>query len=507
MLFMGICAFAVDVGRWYVVGQQEQRAADAASLAGVTSLPGDQVSAFATAKKFSKINGFEHGVLGTTVATSIDTKPTRLKVTVSRTVSNIFGSLLGVPTTAIGRSSIADYAGPVPLGSPCNEFGDDPYAVADAHKSTNCNGTGAFWANVGSPMASKGSGDAYQNEKATNTDYDLNGYFYAVTVTAPVANLQIEAFDPALIDVGDYCTVNNLAGAETLLPAKTVVSDPATRYADGAGAYCTGDIRYGGTGEVQTQFTVRSPGPNPWDPLSFPIIGGACTQTFAGYTGDMKAVLDKTPTAAYTARQDVAANFRQWKPLCTIANAQPGVYMVQVKTNGVGNDAASGHNRFSLRAFGGTSASNDAVSVAGYNKMAMYANTPAGTSKFFLAKVPSGAKGQLFNVNLWDIGDGAVAGSTVTVLPPVETPGTFSNCTGSGVQSGPLPGCRISVNATFNARWQTISIPIDPAYSCLDLQTTGCWVRLEFFYGAGSNPADTTSWTASIQGDPVRLVQ
>ena len=37
-VFMGLAAFAVDVGRWYVVGQQEQRA-DAAALAGVTKLP------------------------------------------------------------------------------------------------------------------------------------------------------------------------------------------------------------------------------------------------------------------------------------------------------------------------------------------------------------------------------------------------------------------------------------------------------------------------------------
>ena len=45
----------------------------------------------------------------------------------------------------------------------------------------------------------------------------------------------------------------------------------STRYAEGAASgYCTGDNRFGGTGEVTTEFTVRSPGPNPWDPLSYP---------------------------------------------------------------------------------------------------------------------------------------------------------------------------------------------------------------------------------------------
>ena len=46
MTLMGLAAFAVDVGHWYQVGQQEQAAADAAAMAGVTYLPGDSTSAF-----------------------------------------------------------------------------------------------------------------------------------------------------------------------------------------------------------------------------------------------------------------------------------------------------------------------------------------------------------------------------------------------------------------------------------------------------------------------------
>jgi len=513
IVLMGLAAFAVDVGRWYVVGQQEQRAADAAALAGVTSLPENNTQAFATAQTFSKVNGFQDGVAATTVTPLIDGRPTRLRVSVTRVVDNIFGPLLGVPKTTITRTAVADYAGPVPLGSPCNEYGNDPDVAG--HQSTNCAGVAQLWANVGSPKAPKVSGDAFQNGvcatgndgcvSSVNTDYDPNGYFYSVTVRATVANLTIQAFDPALIDVGDVCDQNNLVGAKTLTwPTNTVVNDPATRYANGTGAYCTGDVRYGGTGDVQTQFTVRSPGPNPWDPMSFPAIGGGCTQTFPGYSGDLKVALDKT-AGGY--KPLVAANFRQWKTLCSLTNVAPGTYMIQVQTNVPGSAAASGHNRFSLRAFGSSSADNDAISVAGYDKMAMYANTPNGVTKFFLAKVPSGAKGQLFNVSLFDVGDGAAAGSTVTVLPPTETGGTFSNCTGSGVVNGTLSNCQVNVSSAFNGKWQTIAVPISSGYTCSDLLTTGCWVRLQFDYGAGSNPMDTTSWTASIEGDPVRLVQ
>ena len=60
MVLMGLAAFAVDVGQWYVVGQQEQRAADAAALAGVTKLPDDLAGAQTTAQSFSKINRFEN---------------------------------------------------------------------------------------------------------------------------------------------------------------------------------------------------------------------------------------------------------------------------------------------------------------------------------------------------------------------------------------------------------------------------------------------------------------
>ena len=142
--------------------------------------------------------------------------------------------------------------------------------------------------------------------------------------------------------------------------------------------------------------------------------------------------------------------------------------------------------------------------------MAMYGNTPAGTSKFYLAKVAPSAAGQSFNVRLFDIGDGATAGSTIRVVPPPDSGLTnFSGCTGSGplTGTGDLTNCTISVNSTYNGKWESISVPIPLGYTCAEATTTGCWVRLEFYYGASSSPADTTSWTAGIEGDPVRLVE
>ncbi len=520
----GMCAFAVDVGNWYYTGQRAQRAADAAALAGVPKLPSDQAGAFAEAQIYAKANGFDNASSTVSVVPSIDGQPTRLRVTTSMTVQNQFGILFGLGHTTISRTAVADYAGPVPMGSPCNEFGNDPESTGI--KSTNCADAGMFWANVGAPKAPKKSGDAYQNGDCSsgedgcgsggaNAEYDTNGYFYQITVTKPVQNLTLQAFDPALIAVGDLCTLNSLSSAKALPAAKTApVTDPATRYADGQSSpFCTGDVRFGGTGEVSTKFTVRDPGPNPWDPLSFPPRTSCPAITYPGYNGDLSKALDNSKSQYNDiAPGYVAGVFRQWKTLCTIPYAAPGVYMIQVQTNGTGADLASGHNRFGLRAFSTTdSTARDAIAIAGYNKMAMYANSPAANTKFFLTQVPPGAAGQVLNVRLFDVGDSTLPG-VITVLPPPDSGITnFAGCKGFGPTGGTsgqaLVNCAIPANSSYNGKWEQIAVPIPSNYTCDNTVTTGCWLRLSYDYGTGNQPTDTTSWTASLEGDPVRLVE
>jgi hypothetical protein len=503
VVLVGMAAFSVDVGNWYLTGQEEQRAADAAALAGVPNLPLDPTTAFSTARNFAAANGFTNGNSTVSVTPSIDGQPTRLRVTVTKTVDNFFGPLLGVPKTTISRTAVADYAGPVPMGSPCNEFGNDP--EPGNNKSANCANTGQFWANVGSPAATKISGDAYQDNNCgsnpdnctggINSDYDQRGYFYTVNVASDTTNLQLDAFDPALIAVGDLCDQNGLPG----LPATGTPADP--RYAKGsASPFCTGDVRYGGTGEVTTQFTVRQQvaTSNPWDPMSYPAVPG-CTTNFAGFNGDL------SKTASYSAY--LLSVFRKWVPLCTIATAKAGTYMIQVKTNGLGADAAAGHNRFGLRAYStATTTAKDQISVSGYQRMAMYANLPGANTQFYLARVPSGAAGQVLNVRLYDVGDSSGSG-TISILAPPGSGVTFTNCKGAGPASGTLPTCSITASSAFNGKWETISIPIPANYTCNDLVQTQCWVQLQYAYGSGNQPSDTTSWSASIEGDPVRLVE
>jgi Flp pilus assembly protein TadG len=186
VVLMGLAAFAVDVGHWYLVGQQEQNAADAAAMAGVTNLPADTVGAFAAAQNYSKINGFQNGVNATTVTPALNGKPTQLRVTVNRAVPNFFGSLMGVPTTNVSRTAVADFAGPVPLGSPCNAFGNDPDPSESTDRALSCAPTSQFWANIGSLGQTKESGDAYQDTVCTAGVDGCSGSINTDLESAPI---------------------------------------------------------------------------------------------------------------------------------------------------------------------------------------------------------------------------------------------------------------------------------------------------------------------------------
>lgn len=525
-VLFALAAFSVDVGRWYLTGHQMQRAADAGALAGVVKLPGDPTAAFTTAKDFAKRNGFDDAAASTAVVTAVDGQPTRLRVTVTDTVQNVFGSLLGIPSTTLTRTAVADYAGPVAMGSPCNTFGNDPEAAGTTRAATCDAVNGQFWANVAGPASTKVSGDQFQAgvcaagvdgcSGSTNSDYDPNGYFYTLHVKEAVSGLTVQLFDPALVDVGDLCDNAFIKGTT---PALTTARNDwvagnteTTVYAPDAGPtrkYCTGDVRFGGSGQVRTRFQVRGPSTTPWDPLTFlPLTG--CSKTYKGFSGNLYDVVNQREadgSASPTYNSYVAENFRRWVSLCTIASVPAGDYLIQVNTNGLGADAAAGHNRFAMRAFSATdSAVKDKVSISARGKMAIYANMTGSRTEFYLARVPRGAAGQVLNVTLFDAGDSSIPG-TITLKAPPDSGVTFTNCKASGVVNATLPSCQVTANGTFNGKKQVISVVIPDGYSCNSALDSACWVRLEYDYGSGSVPTDTTSWQANIEGDPVRLVE
>jgi hypothetical protein len=112
------------------------------------------------------------------------------------------------------------------------------------------------------------------------------------------------------------------------------------------------------------------------------------------------------------------------------------------------------------------------------------------------------------------------------VLPPADSNvsgGAFSGCqftlppgnsTGPpwGTFSATASGCTInnvsnSGTNSYNGQWVTWQIPIPLSYDCDDTSALGCWVKLKFVYPAGTSVSDTTTWSAYILGEPVRIIQ
>ena len=119
---MFVVALLTDVGSWYLRGRQMQDAVDAAALAGVAWMP-DLSAATAAANATLERNGIDPDDPSLVVDISQAGSPTQLSVSVTDTdVTTTFARLF-VDDVDIERSSIAEAAPELPLGSPTNHMG------------------------------------------------------------------------------------------------------------------------------------------------------------------------------------------------------------------------------------------------------------------------------------------------------------------------------------------------------------------------------------------------
>lgn len=544
---LGMAGLAIDVANWYFQAQRQQKAADAAALAGAVFLPADVTQSYSTADTLARRNGYQTGVATTTVTAQQESKPTRLRVTITRDVNNFFGGLLGVGTTTIRRTAVAEFAGPVPMGSPSNVFGNEP---APDGTWSSVTGNSSFWVNVAGAQTTKVSGDQHQAgacastvdgcSGSTNLDYfslsgaldpQYQGYFYNVRVNNPPIGqkLAIEVFDPAFVQVGDTCTDGFLDSALAIDPA---------RYAKGPGSpFCTGDHKINAACSAPdvsclpvTTFTFRAPDNTPWSLTDNPVIStGTCsTRTYQPFQGDLGPKINGDPT--------FASYFRKWVRVCEIPATDVQSYLtsvggtyadfeVQLRTNASTGDQTApgaGHNRLSMRAAlidSGGAVAGTRVSINASQTMAIYANAQGADTRFFLARVLPGADGQVLNLRFFDIGDASVvscgsppcsATGVLTVLPPAEYASSFSNCTYTppgSVAFVAMPSCSVTSNSTFNGKLIQVRIPLPNGYTCATASVTGCWVKIRYTFPSTVQASDTTTWSASIEGDPVRLVE
>lgn len=595
VVLFGVGAFAVDVAQWAVEGQRLQKAVDNASMAGVVYLPGDEPTAIATAREIAEDNGWDiDGVETTFSANRVADRPTRLQVTMSSEVQNSLGALLGVNTTRVTRTAIADYGSPAAVGNPCNVFGAqvDGDASALTDPSANCTNNANYWLNIAGDNTNKARGDGFGSGWCTDpddgsgidncigdrTDSDyrgpapplgappdginadhtneagqkiFEGYLFAVRPKVS-GTLNLQGYDLGWVATGDYCTEFNLRGINPTNAFVTSEDEAELRYREGnaddptVAPYCSGDTLMtfpegdraragadrngngtpdrqefpdGDSGGVITDIAVYSPPPNPWEPLGGTEI---CSSTLPGW-GPSTTEAD----LATGGDSELARVFHRWASPCTTATSgspippaiTPNVtsfpvvagedYIIQIQTTNGG-----GQNRFSLRA--DVDGNPDNVSIFALDKFSIFVNAKEVTveggdqgTQFNLIRLDSSTAGKLLRVRFFDLGDtrGALEVTAQVLNPDGEA---FDLCEGQGPIDGGLTACSVTTTASVNGgRWQTIRASIPSDYSCVDdADLTQCWVTLKLTLvdPGESTQSDTTTWTAEVLGDPVRLV-
>lgn len=573
---IGSAAIGIDTANWYYQGERLQVAADAAALAGSVYMPSDITTATTNARDVAKRNGFIHDPTNVdplkkiTVATAAGTKASELRVTITATVHNFFGWSAGRGTQTITRTAVAEYRGPVLMGSPCNLFGNEPNgavtdpttgnntpitnrsAFASATSSGSCSSTPQLWANAAGPGADKQNGDRYASRTCTsgtsgcsgttNSDYTPAGHFYKLSVKAAVSSISIQVFDPALVSVGNQCESTTLPttwSTNTPNPFSNVSGDAAARYIRGdTSAYCSGDNMFSGSASSSTitTFAVRDPEQSGY-PLAAPVHTG-CTRQYGGWQPSGSTYFT-TRLVSSNGSYDVnlAKNFRQWSQLCTITNPTVGDYYIQVRTNLTSGSTSStalnstadnplvtwnGHNRFALRAVVNGTSSN--VTLAGYGEMSIYANAPAADTQFYLSRVNAASAGMSMDIALFDAGDASEAG-TITIIPPTDaTTGgasmSISSCQGLGVVVGTAASPSTQANCRLTNVSSTTGGTSGGGYQG-KLQTLRVSLPADYSCNEASQfgcwfkirfqyPSgthDATTWSTDLVGQPVRLVE
>ncbi len=390
-VLMAMVGFSIDIGYWYYTAGREQKAADAGALAGVVYLPQTVTpgnSSYDKASQAANANGFASGV----TISAVTGHPTQMQVSVTKTVQNSFASIVGYAKTTITRTAIAEYEAPVAMGSPASVFGTEPIAGSDTSWS-NAAFTPNLWGNVYGPGRAKSAGDAIMSNNCdgssqdecgsgtTNLDYNPDGFFYRVNVNLAQrpagAQLAIEVFDPAAVNVGDHCA----QGSSGLENAGTVTNDYVTTTAEAALRYAWGDTSNGGpqggtwcngdNGTATTTYVVRQDN-NPYALSTNPVVAtDGCAGEQFGYwapassgNNSLGSLLNKS---AGSYDKHLAQLFRQWVPICVFdPTTQPANdYLVQIRTDiaATSSQAAmaaepaptpyltdQGGNRFSIRA-------------------------------------------------------------------------------------------------------------------------------------------------------------
>jgi hypothetical protein len=318
---------------------------------------------------------------------------------------------------------------------------------------------------------------------------------------------------------------------------------------------------------IVTTYIVRAPDDTPSDLSDNPAV---CAISFDAYgnpgqgsqpwinparTGG-NGIFDLITSDTPRGRENVLFrdHYRKWFPICTIpaGAVEQGDYVVQIRTNadlsspvrditgGLTSGAGSlesaatplpttgGHNRYTMRTGFGTGAVGaqsslstvpaapttfEGVRLSAVGNLPIYMNQLGATAEFFLARITPETAGKTLQLVFWDMADIGGGSATFTLVQPADYAGTFAcafSRDGGPIVGATATGCTLSgiTSANYNGRNVQVRIPIPGTYNCNVADPLGCWVKVRVaVVGAGATPADTTTWSAAMTGDPIRLIR
>lgn len=570
LVLLGVAALAVDVLVGYSMAQKVQNAADAGALAGVQLLPDDPAGARDEARAVVKRNVAVPDAAISFAPRPLPTQlEVEVRARVETFFGKVFGIdsigvtrravaeydppvVMGSPFSTFGNTPGTGPAQPwywATVAGPLTVKGAGDAALSDWCDEPRSDPSSFEWlGGTNQPVDSCPAG-------AANPDHEAAQYF--VIDKRGGGELRVDLFDPAYVDTwggGPHPACGHAALAQVWADAGYPARlDPA------ADEYCAGDqyVRFRGwedpwyrdpaaaddiaTAEARmdaaglandTTYVLYPPDATPSNPYdnevnAAPVCGPRT------YEGHFNALLARDAAADGT-----FATLHDWTPLCPAGGpSAPGRYVLRVSTA----PGTHGLNRFAIRAYAGGSAFSDpSVTVGAVDRMAVYTNRSASSGEFFLARVPPSSVDRVLTVTLFDTGDlrDLTAGESMSLQvlrqpgparPPAAPPVPMDGCryTPPPGESGPRPapwrpgatpwggpvataaGCTIAgvTRAGYNGQYVTVEVPIPaaPAYTCDATRADECWLKLRF--DTAGLVVDTSTWVATLSGEPVRIVE
>lgn len=482
VILLGMAAFAVDLGWLYYNQLKVRKAAEAAALAGVVHMPlpgcGEPVlgtDPYTTAIDLAFSHTYEHGA-NATVTPSKGANCNQLSVNVASTVDTFFMRVFGRNSFNVNETATAEQLPPLKIGSDESYLGEDPETAGRDRE---------FYLAISGLDRSKGQGDAYAalsydgGSIGSNAEHRSPPYWYAVEVVPGSASegqtVVIQVYDGVTHDSDGDGSGNGNDG-------------PANDWQYGAG-YGSPASRQNGSRTV-TLFRVYAPDATPsnWKDNSTLL----CSQDYHA--------------RGHTLYEVGARN--SWDSICTIPNAAAGIYVVEVSVAGNTNVI----NGYSMRSVVGGSVSND-TQVYGLGAMSLWQFETGSNPIFKIARLDEIYAGSELIISLWDVSDIGASATIDFENPNASAPINNLNCTvqtrtqtgggasGYGADSGGS-NCRLSFTSSqYNNRWLDFKFDVPPDYTC---SGGDCWVYVS--YDAASGITDRTTWTASVNGQPIHLV-